>query len=1502
MANIDTTQMKYDPPEQARIEASFIDNDKQVNIESNYKYDPVEQARIEASFIDSDEESPSFSMDDLDTKQDWIQQSKAIYKHENQKDFEGTDKEAAEWFKDRHSALNNNLTNLGMTALSAKDMPDEVKNAWLKSLETYENTDSDLFTFGRAIKNTFKDPLTYATATAGVGVGGVAKILGTRGAAKLGIDKLKRYLTRFNFKEQVNQELTKKVGKKATEEFIKKGASPTVTKEVLKGARKKAAKDIGSLQLKTGAAAGAGWGGGFNIAEQALRVEVDPEKDEIDAGEAALATILGAGLMGAAGKYLPKATEKIARNRAIRKAEATEASKQAGKRTDDFIDDAIDRDDNDNSFRQIVTSRAQLAADALNLNGNIKLNIGRTLTKPQIKNIKEIYSNKGMELDTYDDGKTFVGKRLRDVGDDPNLDASIPPDRKLGEEKLAKFKSLVYDDSGLGNAFKRVRQQFDRVTAQTEKNIQRRFQRLTKAIQKDYGVKDINDIGPDELKNLNRYLEGDQGVLQSLQARGFNNVIKEIDGMRENIKVLQEKLLEKGVIKDNEEGQLLRAKIETSMDKKGELYLTRQYEIFDNPNWKSELAKSPEGTEIIKNAKQFLRDDYKARVGEDYYRNNRQRIENAVDEDLLNLLTVNNEEDILQVFQSVNTRFKNPSKILTKRGTVPEQLRLLLGEYKDPFTNYANTIGKVFQTIETHNYEKKIAKLIKYEKIKGVRKGSPLGTKSVPLRSTLIRNVEDKNIEQQVRDLKKLIDNENLSDQEISDRFKQMAEKEPAISRPLDEGDFYAYKEVADTIAQGNEVRPIATRWIGELVRLQSYTRAAKTVYSPAATARNFLGSAMMALGAGYISPKKIAGIKQVAKGLSKLSDDDLRAEMEKGIRLGYIQSGVDLNSFRGALNDAGDVKFWKLESPLYKGGKKLKNQALKYNTSVIKLYQSMDDMWKQVGFLNERDMQRQVILDKGRDPDEIVDSFLSADGKTVNITRLDVTAANKVADHMQNYANVPQFIKYARRLPFADFLAFQTELARTTKNIITGAFRDIKEGRQLMQKGEKAFDSDGVETNLLKGQRQFLNGLKRLGSVSVAISSVPVISKTSSWMAGLDERAIDPTTEEPLPYTVREGIEGIANADWETGSNFIYFGDPKNPKNPLRGRRLNLSYLNPWATGTDAMTAAFRAFDRGEDVDGAVSDAVGEALIKPIAGILGPSMAADIVVKTLYQKVDEFGKPLYDDNDPMQKKVGAILTQTGKAIEPGISKAIRDISMSLENPASVKAETYGTAEPDMFGLTEALLPEQRKRSGVRSGKTGRRYYAQDQITGLFGIKPQTYNLKTELALKLRLFKKELGDSNKPFKNVYQDRSIRTPQEYVDAYRESLDRSYNTSTKVYDLITKAKSAGFTNTEIYKAMTDGGLFSKRYDKNIFRNVADKGIFIPKEPNYEDMFKWAKSTKKMTGVEAPINDIYQQLMQVYNSYLGKKTGDREVDIKSDFKYDPAEQARIEKSFID
>ena len=82
-----------------------------------------------------------------------------------------------------------------------------------------------------------------------------------------------------------------------------------------------------------------------------------------------------------------------------------------------------------------------------------------------------------------------------------------------------------------------------------------------------------------------------------------------------------------------------------------------------------------------------------------------------------------------------------------------------------------------------------------------------------------------------------------------------------------------------------------------------------------------------------------------------------------------------------------------------------------------------MDDMWKQYAFLNEKGTYRQVLADKGIDPDRVVRTFNTGDGKLVRITELDEYAANEVAKHMQNYAGVPQFVRTARLLPAADFL-----------------------------------------------------------------------------------------------------------------------------------------------------------------------------------------------------------------------------------------------------------------------------------------------------------------------------------------------------------------------------------------------------------------------------------------------------------------------------------------------
>ena len=98
---------------------------------------------------------------------------------------------------------------------------------------------------------------------------------------------------------------------------------------------------------------------------------------------------------------------------------------------------------------------------------------------------------------------------------------------------------------------------------------------------------------------------------------------------------------------------------------------------------------------------------------------------------------------------------------------------------------------------------------------------------------------------------------------------------------------------------------------------------------------------------------------------ISKLSDKNLRDHIQKGIALGYIQSGTELGAFRGALKDAGQKSFWDLSSPAVKTESGLKARAKKINTQAVKLYQSMDDMWKELAFRNEKESYRKILDEK---------------------------------------------------------------------------------------------------------------------------------------------------------------------------------------------------------------------------------------------------------------------------------------------------------------------------------------------------------------------------------------------------------------------------------------------------------------------------------------------------------------------------------------------------------
>tara|TARA_R100001594_G_scaffold68390_1_gene102723 strand:- start:228 stop:5549 length:5322 start_codon:yes stop_codon:yes gene_type:complete len=1512
--------------------------------------------------VDPDEE---LTMDMLDNRSDWIEQARTIYNYENpDKKFKGTDKKLSEWFKDRHSSLNHNLTDLLGTGFDTSNMSDEVKRAWSQSMDTYENTDSDFATFFRAVQNTFEDPLTYAGLFGTGGLGLVAKI----GAKKGANEALRNLLGRFEFKQQLNKQLETQIGKEAAEEFIKKGATKKATKEVLEKARPQAAKIQGNKGTQySGLASGVLWGAGFGVGQEEFEKGIE-KKDESDLFNIAVATLQGGAAGYGLGRYLPRVFEKVTRNRALRK--IVDSSVPVTK-VKNLTETGIIKNSNDRSFSANVHDRSLANSAELDVDGTVSIDIEKDLNNKQIEELKRLYlaQNINIEPATKGNRRKFIGTKIiprqqavptpkEQVVPTPKEQVvEYPPTKLTGGRSttntiLAKAKRNFWDNSGVGDKAKEANVRRTGAQRVAERNVFNLTKELTNAIKKDLGIKNFKQINDQELIEINRLLDeafkGNFDNIDLFASQKFKNSLPIIKKMRNDVQVWQQKLIDSGMIDETSaSGKELALKVTKSMDGTEEYYFYRQYEAFDNPNWSTDLLRKEGGQKILDDARSLIHDQKvqnyrnwaaKADVenrekwiregsnprdeprpiplsGSRYNRKVDDLLKEAEEDvnQLLNRAANSSIEDTLSILNKNNERYPTAiqaGKILSRRKDIPKQIRLLLGEYEDPFNNYINTVTNLSQLVSQHAYEKEIAALIRANAIPGAISKGRGEAEMIPVLGKLPSKTGDttslekrfKDIENVEKEGRKQIEKLNLPEEELNiqmakldeDILKLKAEaadlfQEKAIEKPLD--GFHAYPEVASAITMANELTPVVRKSWQNFLAFQGYTRTMKTAYSTAAVSRNFMGSGMMALGAGYFRPHKVKGMMEVARGLvnkdilNKQYPEEAAEEIEKmmvkGLYLGNLQSGVDFNAFKGALSDAGNKEFWNFSNPVYKGGRELERRAKKLNSNVLTFYQAMDDVWKQFGFLNEKDNRRQILLDKGIDPDEVIivnDKpviLKTGKGSEVPITRLDQEAGNRVNNHMQNYGNVPRFVKAARRLPFADFLAFKTEVARTSKNIIRDAIIDMKEGSALMKKGEQAIDSQGNPTGLLKGQHQRNEGLRILGFATGAASILPAIAAAGTYAMNMSNEVVD-RQGKGIGYSQEQGIERVLKTDWNPGHNYIYFGDPQNGK----GRRLNLSYINPWANYTDLISAGTRAARQGQNVDDALTKVSMEGVVNPILDTLAPSMFLKSIYNIANGK-DEYGQDLYGEKDNQAlgflKSVG---TELYKAYEPGTIKSGRDLYTSLSLDADFKKELF-----DIEGKVDAE-PVWTDRYGISEGKVGNRKYLQDQFFGMGGIKPEAYDVNVIFPLKLRSLERKRRDTIENFKSVYQDRSVINPEDLLEGYKKSLEDSYSYTQDMYDLVQQYRAAIATRnkknkliagsaSDIKQAITRSGLFKDRLDKKLFTQLL-KNKYIPAKINFNDLQRWQRDTEQSTGVSPPIQEVYGELLQIRNDFINKKIG--------------------------
>ena len=951
-----------------------------------------------------------------------------------------------------------------------------------------------------------------------------------------------------------------------------------------------------------------------------------------------------------------------------------------------------------------------------------------------------------------------------------------------------------------------------------------------------------------------------------------------------------------------------------------ELYFNKQYEIFDNPNWKDQLYKrDPEKIELAKKffidelrdskeilkkeseasgeLKQITRAYRKARnqqlnreeirftkvnpktgitVRRNVFYNNllseaeklnkqgdfgkelaaaMKKKKDNIDAIIINTET-NEANQMLDLFlrnylpdelENIKTLFsaddffrgkgkgvggeKQKTKgIFFARKGIPPVLQDVMGVYNDPFTNYANTMMKLYQTKANFQFEKAIKNLVKegkFPEIKGREAGIRELLETSPKESTSILGLKP------LRGASRLPQTEGTI-------------------QPLK--GLLADDVIFDAIKNGNELTPLMNPHWKLALGAQAITRLAKTAYSVSAFPRNFAGAMLKAFGAGNLNIANIKVATKVFKGMRAFTDDELGAELEKQLYLGVMDSGARAGTLKASLEEASNPN-WYTDVSVMLGRANISDQGLgkflggwikRRNKNILNAYQGMDDIWKLYSFMNEKQSYRKVLSDRHgpKYPDKVVDSWETGGvyGKghpkegqpiKVEITNLDQYAAKMVRAHMDNYGEVNRMVKLTRRLPVADFIAYKTEQYRTTRNIIQTALRDIREGNAIQKKGVQ--NEDGS----LKGRAQMLLGYKRLGSVISAVSLPATMVGTASYYFGTNKNAVVKigNQEYELPYSINQAMREAAMPDYASGQQYMPIGKRKADGTfPY----LNLSYVDPWAPWTEPLLSALRSASGDRTLDQAF-DKASKEVASNLYGSIGPSMLLEGVMGAVFN-LDKYGNTIQNQNESLPVQFKERIMRVADAFKPGI---LRDANRLIDT------FKYGVTERGGFKLKPS-----------------------SSILKSVGVPMETVDPKLSLPFKVAPHLKQIQQASGFFTDSLKTYHPKTAGELIEAYKKSLALEYEATNRLARVLVAARGTGMSTEDIYRSLTKDGRFPNKFTKSVARSIMTQGKFIPSTKTInKNLIMWANLIKKQTkGDGPPLLAIQKELNEIYKSYAG------------------------------
>jgi hypothetical protein len=417
------------------------------------------------------------------------------------------------------------------------------------------------------------------------------------------------------------------------------------------------------------------------------------------------------------------------------------------------------------------------------------------------------------------------------------------------------------------------------------------------------------------------------------------------------------------------------------------LYMTRSYEIFDNPDY------SP-SDEIIVAAKNKLREQYQEVAEELAAKNNNTveaELQKLVDDKIEDILTVSGANDYLQGSKLGSKK----TGILKQRMNIPSEIRALMGEYTDPALNYARSIQKI---------------------------------------SALVANQKFLN------QMKKAGEGVFFFKERTNEFNTQIASEGSDTMNPLN--GMFTTPEIAEAMTNSplvsisSPLSPLYNLWLTSV----GGVKFSKTILSPATHAKNIIGNLFFMAYNGYTNPKDyFNSLKVVYNDLAGLSNKELRSKLDEYIRAGIINQSATLGEIKSLFrqkDNIEDILIKRMNDPKLSLVSKFKKHIKKSADFAQNLYQAEDDFFKIVSYENEKRRYAKAFFNKD------FNSLNNTEKKEV----LDyITEITK--NILPNYSRIGELGKFMKAFPVAGtFISFQIESMRTAYNTIDIAFNELKD------------------------------------------------------------------------------------------------------------------------------------------------------------------------------------------------------------------------------------------------------------------------------------------------------------------------------------------------------------------------------------------------------------------------------------------------------------------------